>query len=541
MDDPENKRRVRDHCYFTLDYIRGAAHIKCNLKYKIPKHIPIVFHNLSGYDAHLFIRQLGEKFQGKDIGVIAENKEKYISFNVKILVQLAGVTDEDGEPVYKKKIELRFIDSFRFMASSLDSLARNLTDEECKNLRWFYQEDNIFKLMRWKGIYPYEYMDSWERFEETKLPPKEAFYSKLNMESISKEDYDHAQKVWNIMDEKTLGGYHDTYLKTDVLLLADIFENFRDTCQRNYQLDPAHFYTAPGLAWIAALKCTEIKLELLTDQNMLLMFKKAIRGGITQAVYRYAKVNNKYMGDLLNPEEESSYLQYLDANNLYGWAMSQPLPTGGFKWVKNVEKLTAKKIANLVKRNGKGYLLEVDVEYPKELHNKHNDLPFLPEKMKINKVEKLVANLYDKHKYIVHIRALDQALKHGVILKKVHRVIIFQQSAWLKPYIEKNTKLRMKASESKNKFEEDFFKLMNNSVFGKTMENIRKHKDMRLVTEETSYKKLVMKPNFKDGRKFSENLMGVEMGKTKIKMTKPVYLGQAILDLSKMLMYEFHS
>ena len=173
-----------------------------------------------------------------------------------------------------------------------------------------------------KGVYPYEYMDSWGRFKETRLPPKEAFYSKLNMEGISEKDYEHAQQVWNIMGEKTLESYHNVYLKTDVLLLADIFENFRETCLKHYQLDPAHFYTAPGLAWIAALKLTKIKLELLTDLDMFLMFKKGIRGGITQAVQCYAEANNKYMGDLYNPEEESSYLHYLDANNLYGWAMS---------------------------------------------------------------------------------------------------------------------------------------------------------------------------------------------------------------------------
>ena len=246
FDNPEKNWKVHDHCHYTGLY-RGAAHNNCNLKYKIPKHIPIVFHNLSGYDAHLFIRQLGEKFQRKDIGVIAENKEKYISFNVKVDVQL----EMNGKPV-TKKIELRFIDSFRFMASSLDKLASNLSDNQCKNLQWFYQEE--FKLMRRKGVYPYEYMDSWERFEETKLPPKKAFYSKLYMEDISNKDYEHAQQVWNIMDKKTLGSYHDVYLKTDVLLLADIFENFRDMCLEHFQLDPAHFYTVPGLAWIAALK-----------------------------------------------------------------------------------------------------------------------------------------------------------------------------------------------------------------------------------------------------------------------------------------------
>ena len=256
-----------------------------------------------------------------------------------------------------------------------------------------------------------------------------------------------------------------------MLLLSNVFEAFRNTCLQHSKLDPAHFYTSPGLAWQASLKKTDVRLEALTDPDMLLMLQCSIRGGITQAVYRYAKANNKYMGEKFHPKEKSSFLQYLDANKLYGWAMSQWLPTGGFKWVDDMSKFTHDEIGRLVKHSGKGYLLEVDVKNTKELHDLHNDLPFMCEKLKINKVEKLVPNLCDKKKYIIHIRALDQALKHGLILKKVHHVIEFNQSAW---YIDFNTELRKKA---KNDFEKDFFKFMNNAVFGKTMENIMKHKD----------------------------------------------------------------
>ena len=281
--------------------------------------------------------------------------------------------------------------------------------------------------MRRKGVYPYEYMNSWKKFEETKLPPKEVFYSMLKIKKISDEDYEHAQQVWDKITPEgeriTLGVYHDVYLATDVLLLADVFETFRDTCLKRYKLDPAHFYTAPELAWQAALKYTGVKLELLTNIDMLLMFEKGIRGSITQAVHRYARVNNKYMGDQYNSDEESSYLKYLDANNLYGLVTIQELPTHGFKWISNIEKFTATYIGMLVKNNKHGYLLEVNVDYPQELHEKHNELPFLPKNWKINKVEKLVPNLNKKKKYVVHIRTLDQALKHGLVLKKVHRVI----------------------------------------------------------------------------------------------------------------------
>ena len=239
------------------------------------------------------------------------------------------------------------------------------------------------------------------------------------------------------------------------------------------------------------------------------------------------------MVDNFNLREEISYLQYLDANNLYGWAMSQLLPSGGFRWV----SIEPNEIDKLMRCTDKGYLLEVDVKYPKELHESHNDLPFMCEKMKINGVEKLVPNLYDKRNYVIHIQPLNQALKRGLILERVHQVIEIDQSAWMKPYIYFNTQLRTKAT---NDFEKDFLKLMNDAVFGKMIENIRKHRNIKLVTSRESYLKTVMKPNFKSGVLFGEKRMGCEMGKIKVVKNKPVYLGQAILDLSKIVMYEFH-
>ena len=239
------------------------------------------------------------------------------------------------------------------------------------------------------------------------------------------------------------------------------------------------------------------------------------------------------MGLEYDSSKPTRYLQYLDANNLYGWAMSQPLPTGGFKWV----DIHPDETGELVNHSDRGYLLEVDVAYPKELHDYHNDLPFMCGRMTISEVEKLVPNLYYKKRYVIHIRALDQALKHGLVLERIHRVIEFNQSAWMKEYIDFNTKLR---TEAKNDFEKDFYKLMNNAVFAKTMENIRKHRDIKLVNNEEAYVRAVMKPNFKSGTLFGPNIMGCEMGKIKVVMNKPVYLGQAILDLSKIVMYEFH-
>ena len=239
------------------------------------------------------------------------------------------------------------------------------------------------------------------------------------------------------------------------------------------------------------------------------------------------------MGSEYNPGAPTKYLQYPDANNLFGWAMSQPLHTGGFRWI----DVSPDEIDELANHKDRGYLLEVDVAYPRELHDHHNDLPFMYGRMKINGVETLVPNLYYKKQYVIHIRALKQALDHGLVIEKIHRAIEFKQSAWMKEYIDFNTKLR---TAPKNDFEKDFYKLMNNSVFGKTMENIRKHRNIKLINNEEEYLRNVKKPNFKSGTLLGSDLMGCEMGKVKVVMNKPVFLGQAILDLSKTIMYEFH-
>ena len=287
--------------------------------------------------------------------------------------------DKDGnDKILKISCEVKFIDSFRFMSSSLSSLVDNLfegfhsdcksfldytitKDEqiifrcfECKkkykrdfnkklikrfgNIYEFCNGDNNkFILLLRKGVYPYEYMDSWERFDETSLLNKEAFYSSLNMEDTTDVDHRHAKRVFKNLNNKNLGDYHDLYVQSDTLLFADVFENFRNMCIKVYELDPAHFLSAPGLAWKASLKKTGVKLQLLTDVDMLLMVEKGIRRGICHAIHRYAKANNKYMKSY-DENEESSFLEYLDANNLYGWAMSEPLPVIGFDWFEDLSK-----------------------------------------------------------------------------------------------------------------------------------------------------------------------------------------------------------
>ena len=544
----EKDIRVRDHCHITGKY-RGSAHQDCNLKLKIEPDnikIPVIFHNLRGYDSHFIMQEIGaivkkhvyknKKGEEKqmNINAIPNNMEKYMAFML-------------GN-------HLTFIDSFQFMSSSLDKLVSNLPAEALKYTNKKFKGKK-FELMTRKGVYPYDYMDTFEKFNKTELPTKEEFYSILSGEHITDEDYQHAKNVWNTFNLKSMGEYHNLYLKSDILLLADVFENFRKTCLQYYKLDPCHYFTSPGLSWDAMLKMTDIQLELMTDIDMFQFIEKGMRGGISYIANRYGKANNKYMKEY-DEKAPSKYIMYLDANNLYGWAMSQYLPTGGFKWLteKQINKINLAKYMDDCK---KGLILEVDLEYPNELHDLHNDYPLGPEKVKVtdnmlsdyckkiqNKfnistglVHKLIPTLCDKEKDVLHYRNLQLYLDLGLKVKKVHRVLEFNQSPWLKQYINFNTQKR---TQAKNSFEKDFFKLMNNSVFGKTMENIRKRVDVRLITDEKKLLKMASKPTYVSSKIFNENLVAVHKIKETLTLNRPAYVGMCILDLSKTLMYDFH-
>ena len=536
---PEN-HKVHHHDHVTGDYI-GAACNNCNLQLK-PRHhqnffVPVVFHNLKNYDGHIILKYfrhcIAEPLRNqkgyRDIQVIALNSERYISFEF------------NG---------FRFIDSFQFLPSSLDKLVSILTlDGDNKFIfmrRWLSDSPLLIS----KGVYPYEFMTDRSRFDETKLPPKDKFYSRLTEEDITDEEYERACAIWSHFNCQTMRDYHDVYLKSDVLLLAQVFESFRSMALKTYGLDPAHYRTLPGFSWDALLKTTSVTLDLISDPEIYLFLENSMRGGISTINCRHARANDPRLPDY-DPTKPNSYITYLDVNNLYGYAMRQHLPTGDFKFLSR-DEIDRLDIDSVDDEAATGYILEVDLTYPTRLHDAHNDYPLAPEKLKVSPdmlspyckalsnghvlTEKLIPNLRDKVKYVTHFRNLKLYKRLGLEVTAIHRVLSFSQSAWMCPYIDLNTRLRQSA---KSEFEKDFYKLMNNAVFGKSMENVRNRQNFHLVCSELRAKKLVAKPTFKYFDIINENLVLIEMSRPKITLNKPIYTGFCVLELSKNFLSSF--
>ena len=543
--------KVRDHEHFTGEF-RGAAHSKCNISMRTVKKIPVFFHNLGGYDSHIIFNNLN-KASVETPSVIGKAIEKFVTFSIG---------------------KLQFKDSLQFLNSSLDKLSENLAakavcgtrlQDVFPNLHKYFKEkwnhlpEEAFRILTRKGVYPYSYMNGWEKFEETTLPPKEKFYNDLSKKHISQEDYSFIYELWNTFQLKNLGELHDLYMETDVLLLSDVFQEFRNFSLLKYRLDPAHFNTAPGLSWSAALLYTMERLEIPTDPDMHLFFDKGLSGGVSQVANPWARANHEGIEKHFDREEMRAYIAMFDCNNQYGWAMRQYLPTYGFRWLK-LETECPRFWTNFVLQQkdcqDTGYFFEVDLEYPKELHDTHDQYPLAPEHLEIKEEmlsdfqkglakdlnvkvggTKLCLTLLDKKEYICHYRNLKLYLEKGLKIKKVRKVLEFQQSPWIKPYIDLNTRLRQ---EAQNKFEQNFAKLMNNSFFGKTCEDVRKYKDFKIALTRRRVTKLINKTTCKRSKIYEEDLVTFQLQRETVTMNKPRYIGQAILDISKTVMYKFH-
>jgi len=405
-----------------------------------------------------------------------------------------------------------------------------------------------------KGIYPYSYMTSPEKFKETKLPPTDASYDSLNVQALDPKDYERAQETWSHFQIHTLKEYHDHYLCLDTLLLADIFENFRNSILEGHQLDPLHFMALASLAWAMALKHTVIELRLITDADMYLMVESGMRGGIATISNRHAKGNNPHVQGY-DPTEPTQYLTYLDANNLYGAAQSEMLPVGGFQFL-TADEVAAFDIMSVAPDSQLRYILECDLTYPPHLHDAYSDYPMAPEHLLVTNdmlssyaqqligdarqwvpTEKLIPNLMNKTKYVVHYRNLQFYVKHGLIITNIHRIVSFFQRRWLKPWIDVCTRQRLMA---RSDFEADLAKLQANATFGKTMENVRNRVNVRLIVDPNKLTKAVSKPSFRQSEIINPDLVMVKASRGKIMLNKPIAVGFAILELSKLIMYQFY-
>ena len=480
----------------------------------LPCHTPVFFHNLKGYDAHLFIIELAEYGYG-GLSVLPSNEKNYISFSKFTII--------DG-----KKHEIRFLDSLRILDASIEQLAYELPTEEMEEtIKYFPDVPN--DILKGKGFYPYDYMDSAEKLNVKFLPTHINFFSSLKNKNITLNEYEKARQGWKAFKCKNMSDYTRIYCIRDVLLLCDIFENFRKINLKEYDVDPLiSGYTLPGISWYNMLRFTKQELKLIVDRKQYEDFEKGIRGGVSMCVTRHAKANNKYLKDY-DPTKPSTYIFYVDENNLYGNSMSQNLP------YEIAGKMTKPEL-----KDWRNYTcaLVVDLEIPKEKHDFLNAFPPAPEHLTINGVKKLVPNLRNKKEYIVYSELLAFYVDVlGLKITHIYRGYIFKFSKWLKSYIDNNTQKRIKAYHEKQGSKENFYKKCNNSIYGKTIENPRKRCNVELVNCVERAKKLNQSPEYLKFTIFSDNLVAVHKKKTVVNCNKPIYIGFVILELSKLKMY----
>jgi len=515
--------KVRDHCHVSGLYI-GAAHSMCNIKRQQRRFLPVLFHNLRKYDMHHIMKHAIHNFNIWDLSPIAQTSETFLALTCYL----------------GKGVILRFIDSLQFISCSLDNAAKQLKPCDLKLTSTLpFQTRN-----RGKAIFPYSYVDSIAKLEQPSntLPPRVEFFDPLsNSISCTEQEYYDANITYQTWQCRNLRDYYENYLKIDVFLLADVFENFRTIAFEEDGLEPVHFYSIPGMSWASAMKMTNAKLELLRDIEMYEWFESGIRGGMAFVNQHYAK-----------RVEGNTELLYVDVNNLYGWALSEALPCSDFKWIQNPNELN-KLMQNLLHYDFEnattGYVFEIDASIPKALHDSLDQLPLMPEhrvppaqlfnngKRNNVKVKKLLMTHLDKKNYIVHGRLLQLYVQLGAKIEKVHRAVQFKQAKIFKQYIDMNTQKR---STTNDESKRSYYKLRNNSLYGKTCENVRKHNQVKLCNTEEKLIKANSSTRMLRSMEIADNLVAAFLAKETIKLEKPIYIGQAVLDLSKFLMYRLY-
>ena len=494
---------VKDHDHFTGDYL-GPACNKCNMSRKIRPCLPVVFHNLRGYDLHHILKYALADFKDWELSVIPQSMEKFMTLSM-----------------YSKNIKnlpIKFLDSLQFLSASLAKIVEGLDSFPYTDIA-FNKNQNM---IRRKGLFPYDAAVSLEALKTiTELPAKWS-------DDILDDDYANALAVWNTYKCKSLLDYMLVYLKLDVYLLADSFEAFRTKSMAEDGLEPLSFLSIPGMSWASALKRLETPVELIQDPELYWFFNGGIRGGMTFVNKHYAKT------------DETTQLLYIDINNLYGWALSQKLPYGEFRWVTNPGEIDL--VMEMCKYGGdlntdEGYVLEVDIVIPPSIHDKLDQLPVAPETKVVpgSKIKKLLLTHDPKLNYVVHARLLQLYLTLGVEVSKVHRIVKFKQDTIFANYIDYNTKMR---AASTTDFNKDFYKLKCNSLYGKTVENLMKRINLRICNNQKKLVTYASKAQFRRSTVIAKDLVAVLLGKDEIVLDRPSYIGQVVLDLSKLRMYQ---
>ena len=544
----DSRKKVRDHCHITGKFRSALCH-NCNSKLRLTRRtLPVVFHNFKCYDAHQIIKHGLGKFKHWELEVIPQSKEKFMSLRAKVPVDKT----KEGKNVY---FTIVFIDSFQFMSASLANLVNNLDSLPYADVLKRQYPYLSCEVIRRKGVFPYSYFDSLEKLETTSLPPREAFRNDLTGEECDEDEYKFAQRAWQEFGCQKFDDYLKSYLFLDVLLLACVFEKFREQSLEEDGLDPAHFVSLPSLSFTSAFKMTGEKIDLIKDAEMYTFFERGIRGGMT--FVNKHKVCNELI--TVDNQECVSHLAYIDQNNLYGSSLCKPLPHSEFQFVEDPSSLTREFILSLDDEGEIGYTLEVDLSYPSHLHHSTADFPLAAESGYITAdmfsefmtsfystlnpnstykpSRKLLLTQFDRERYVVHYAVLKFYLEMGLELKKVHRAVKYKQKRWLKPYIDFNSQQRSLAN---NDFLKAYYKLKNNALFGKTMEDVRKRIKYELVTSEERFRKLASSPFFHDRDIITEDIVGVHSLKPKVKLDKPIFVGQSVLDYSKLEMYTLY-
>lgn len=549
---------VRDHCHRTGKY-RGAAHNSCNINYNYKKEIPVFFHNGRGYDNHLIIEEVLKRVV-KNASEMCERKNYSEIKKQNIVKRGIRPLAESGEKF--KTFRYRhyaFKDTFMFMNSSLSSLAGKLTESQFTYTRKAFSRgkkgSEMMKLMTRKGLFPYEYFDNTSKLMLDKLPHREAFYSKLTDTHISEEDYADALKIWKYNKCKTFEDYLKVYLKTDIKVLVDVFENFRNSSLSDSRgLDPAHFISIASLSWSTFLHQLNGEIGLIYDAEILNIFKRGMRGGICLTTKHYAEANNKYFPNH-DRTKPTTYILYIDANNLYGKAMLGYLPIGTFESIPISEY---KKVMEAPEDGRYGYQLVVDIHAPPDVQDRFVDYPPCPNKEVVDMslhsaktlekdnalksrgisricTEKLHCTFTPKERYSIHYTLLQEYVKQGMVVTKVHDIIRFYQLPFMSSYITSNTEKRSKATSDTQKA---YYKLLNNSIYGKTLTDPGSFQDIWLLPPDCeTFLRKVKKPTCKRVEPLGESFSTVYMSPRSVVQNYPRAVGVAILDKSKLVMF----